>query len=228
MPGQPDWQRFQSSAATFIYNEAGPAPLGAQHLYVGPWRSLLVDASDSGNGEVWDMFLTWANDKAGTQIVQQVPIILSTGWAFVGFVPVLAPYLSIGVTATVTAPGQSFTCTMTPTLIDPPTLGRFLPRQIAGVYEQALNHNNFTNVGANMIHAGPARITLRTTGFLTTFDLQYMLSNGTWQPRNRYQTEDANLSQVFETTLPYNPVRIQVTNNEAFQQIKFDAAIEVL
>lgn len=223
---QPDWQLFQSSSTPYIYNETSAAPLGKQNIYVGPWRTVLIDAGDSGNGEVWDMLLTWANDPLHAQIVQQVPIILSTGVGFAGFVPVLAPYLTVGVSATVTAPGQIFSGSILPMLLDPPTQGRYLPNVICSAVEQTMNHNNFSNIGPRYITAGPARLTLRSTGYNVTFDLQSMASNGVWSTEMRYQNPERNIPFQYEVTLPYKPVRVQVTNSEAFQQIVFDVRLE--
>lgn len=226
MADQPDWQRFQSSNAPYLYNEFGAAPVGIQNVYVGPWRAMLLDAGDSGNGEVWDMLITWANDPARTQIVQQVPIILSNGVSFVGWVPVLAPYMTIGVSATVPAVGQSFTGSLLPTLLDPPTQGRYLPRPMISSQSQLLNHNNFANIGALYYSAGPARLTVRTTGYSTTFALQSQASNAAWSTFATYQTGLPNTTETFNVTLPYNPVRLQVTNTEPFQQITFDVRLE--
>jgi len=223
---QPDWQRFQSSNAPFLYNETSAAPVGKQNVYVGPWRAMLVDAADSGNGDVWDMLITWANDAARTQIVQQVAIILGTGFAFTGWVPVMAPYMTIGVTNTVPAGGQSFSGSLLPTLLDPPTVGRYLPRPLISNLNQLLNHNNFANSGASYITAGPARLTVRTTGYSTTFALQSMASNGTWSTFMTYQPGQPNTTVTYNVTLPYNPVRCQVTNFEPFQQITYDVRLE--
>lgn len=228
MADQPDWQLYQSSAATFLYNETSATPAGIQNKYIGPYRTLFFNASDSGNGDVWDALFTFANDAARTQIVQQVPIILGTGFAFAGFIPVLAPYLTIGVSNTVPAAGQNFTGSVLPLLSDPPSMGRFLPRTMISTVEQNMNHANFANIGANFYSAGPARLTLRSTGHQVTYDLQVMASNGTWSTVKRYQTAERDHSQTFDVTLPYNPVRLQVTNNEPFQQITFDAVLETL
>lgn len=226
MADQPDWQRFQSSNAPYLYNETSAAPVGKQNVYVGPWRAMLLDAGDSGNGEVWDMLITWANDAARTQIVQQVPIILSTGFSFVGWIPVMAPYMTVGVTATVPAAGQQFQGSLLPTLLDPPTQGRYLPRPMISTIGSALNHNNFANNGALYFTAGPARLTVRTTGYSTTFALQSMASNGTWSTFMTYQPGLPNTTVTYEVTLPYNPVRVQVLNSEAFQQITYDLRLE--
>lgn len=225
---QPDWQLYQSSAAPYIYQESSATPLGKQNIYVGPWRTAFVNASDSGNGDVWDLFLTWANDPLHAQIVQQVPIICGGGVAYAGFVPVLAPYLTVGVSNTVSAVGQSFTGSILPMLLDPPTQGRYLPRPICSAVEQTMNHNNFSNIGPLYISAGPARLTVRSTGYNVTFDLQSMASNGVWNTIERYQNPERNIAFQYEVTLPYNPVRVQVTNSEAFQQIVFDVRLEPL
>lgn len=228
MADQPDWQLYQSSVSTFLYNEASAAPVGIQNKYIGPYRTLFFNANDSGNGDVWDALFTFANDAARTQIVQQIPVIIGTGFAFAGFIPALAPYLTIGVTNTVPAGGQLFTGSVLPLLSDPPTMGRFLPRTLISAVEQAMNHNNFSNIGATFYTAGPARLTLRSTGHMVTYDLQSMASNGVFSTDKRYQTAERDHTQSFEVTLPYKPVRLQVTNNEAFQQITFDATLETL
>lgn len=223
---QPDWQLFQSTVQPYVYQEVSSAPVGLQNYYIGPYRALFVNAFDSGNGEVWDMFLTFANDAARTQIVQQQAIILSTAVAFIGFVPVLAPYLTIGVSATVPAPGQNFHASVTPTLLDPPTLGRYLPRPLISVVGQTLNHNNFTDLFSLYITTGPARLTLRSTGYNVQYDLQAMASNGAWSSIARYWLPERNVAKQFDVTLPYQPVRLEVSNFEGFEQITFDARLE--
>jgi hypothetical protein len=226
MPGQPDWQLFQSSSAPYLYSEFGAAPVGKSSVYVGPWRTLFVVANDAGNGDVWDMLLTFANDAAITQVVQQIPIILGTGVAFVGFVPVLGPYLRIGVTNTVVAVGGSFTGSVLPMLLDPPTQGRYLPRSIINNVEIAENHNNFADTLPSYITAGPARLTIRATGVNVQFDLQSMASNGIWSTFARHQPRERNVAISYDLTLPYNPIRLRVTNLETFRQIVYDARLE--
>lgn len=224
--GQPDWQLYQSAVGPFLYNETSAAPLGLQNRYMGSWRSIFVNASDSGNGDVWDMLLTFANDAARTQIVRQIPIILGTGFAFAGFIPVLAPYLTIGVSNTVPAAGQNFSGSVLPLLADPPTMGRFLPNALISNLNQTLSHNNFTNSGAVYITSGPVRLTYRATSYLVRFDVQTMASNGVWGTIASFYPRDRLVGDQVQLTLPYQPVRVQVTNQEAFTQVQFDVRLE--
>lgn len=225
VPGQPDWQRYQSSAGTPLWSQAGITNDVAFPLqYVGPWKSYNIaqNWSTTGTFGTWQFVANFYTDPAGLNNVGFQAITLTNGFGIAGWRPMLGPYMKLNLTKFVAGVGETMDVSVLPSLLEGLVGARGVPTPFINDYEQVMNHNQFSDINANYVYGGPAWLELRQNVFNLTYDLFTADTSGLYTAVRRWRLDVVNEPRQFHVLLPDTHCRIRVTNIEDHATATFD------
>jgi chorismate mutase len=225
MPGQPDWQRFQSSSGPVLYAASGAGPLTSGVNFIGPWRSYFLSATITGGTGVWRVRVVFSTDSLGANVVYTADTIVGNGKPRIGWQPVVAQYMSVTATLTTASTGDTISVNVSPSLLDAPQATRIITTPYLSQYEQVLQHSFTITYDATYIMPGPAILTLRSNQYTVIYDVQAMDSSGVKQNLYRYQIAAYNQSFEYDIQLPDAPVSVKVANFEAHADATYDVRL---
>lgn len=220
--GLPDWQRFQSSSGPALVSTVGTSPILSGTLYVGPWRSIFMNASGSNAAGVWQIRIDYAVDAGNTQIVYTTKTLVGNNVPRIGWQPVVGQYATFTITRLVGNPGDTINVVASPSLLDAPQASRILTTPLAQQYELLLNAGFQDTVNASYSYPGPAVFTLRSNQAGLVVDIQAMNAAGTFDNVMRYQTATPNQLGQFTLQLPDAPLRVLPFNTEDHADATYD------
>lgn len=222
MPGQPDWQRFQSSSGPILYSATGAAPLASGTLFIGPWRSYFLSATITGGTGVFQIQVDFSSDAANTNKIYTVKSIVGNGKQRIGWQPIVAQYMTITTTLTHATAGDAISVQVAPSLLDAPQATRIVTAPYLGFYEGGLQKNTSVNFDGAYIMPGPAVLTIRSNQYSTIYDYSSMDGTGAFNLIQRFQIPMRNQGQQFDLQIPDAPIRINVFNTEAHADSTYD------
>lgn len=222
MPGQPDWQRFQSSSGPVLFAATGATPQTSGVVFIGPWRSYFLNATIAAGTGTWRVRVVFSTDSLGTNVVYTADTVVSNGKQRIGWQPVVAQYMSVTATLTTASTGDQISVTVSPSLLDAPQATRIITTPYIVQYEQVLQRNFSLTYDAGYSMPGPAILTLRSNQYTVVYDLQAFGTGGTRSNLYRFQIAEYNQPFQYQVQLPDAPVSIAVSNFEAHADATFD------
>lgn len=210
--GQPDWQRFQSSAGPALYTAAGASPLASGTIFTGPWRSWYMAATVTAGTGVWQITADFATDKLFTNIVATTVSVVAAGIKRIGWQPIVAQYMRITTILTVASAGDTISVKVAPSLLDAPQASRIITAPFIDAYELGLLKGSSNNLDATYSMPGPAILTVRTNVYDVVYDLEQRESTGLFTQLMRYQLDGYNQAYQYNVLLPDQPIRLVVFN----------------
>lgn len=222
---QPDWQSYQSSNGAALFRQSGGGPLSSGTVFTGPWRSVFLNATITGGTGTWRVRTQFSLDAANTQVVYTNDSIVGNGVPRIGWMAVVAQYVTITATLLVPSAGDTISVTVAPSLLDSPQASRIVTTAYLGTYETVLTKLTTFPFDAAYSMPGPAVLSLRSNQSSTVWDLKVLSSAGTFTNLFRYQIPQANLTKQYQLTLPDAPIRLQATNFEPHNDSTFDIAL---
>lgn len=225
MPGQPDWQRYQSSIGQPLYVKSGIAALDTSPwIPVGPWRAIQTKVTPTNTG-VWTLDQNFASDAAGVNPTDSRRIVIGNATPFKAWKSMLGTYVQFVSTLQVPSAGDQLSVTIVPTLMESLAGARGIPGAMLNIFEQQVNHNNFVDQFPTYCAGGPAIITIRTNVYGVTFDLYTLNNAGVYVAQQRWQTLDVNAAMQYAITLPDQQFKIRVTNFALFAKATYDLIV---
>lgn len=225
MPGQPDWQRFQSSSGPAMYTALGVSPQLSGTLFAGPWRSFFMSASLPGGNGVWQIQIDYASDAANTNVVYTTKTLVGNGVQRIGWQPIVAQYMTFTVTRLVGAVGTTIKLNVVPSLLDAPQASRIITTPLTQVFEGQLAAGATGFLIATYSMPGPAVLTVRSNLAEMVYDLMVMDNTGTFNPVIRYQVPFVNQLYQYNIQLPDSPVWIRTFNSGDVALSTFDIVL---
>jgi hypothetical protein len=201
------------------------APILSGTLYVGPWRSIFMNASISNAAGVWQIRIDYAVDANNTQIVYTTTALVGNGVPRIGWQPVVGQYATFTITRLVGNPGDTMTIVASPSLLDAPQASRILTTPLIQRYEDLVGAGFQVFLNAAYSYPGPAVFTLRSNQSGLVVDIRAMNAAGTFDTLMRYQTATPNQLGQFTLQLPDSPLQIAPFNTEAHADATYDAAL---
>lgn len=222
MPGQPDWQRFQSSSGPILYSATGAAPLASGTLFTGPWRSYFLSATITGGTGVFQIQVDFSSDSANVNKIYTVKSIVGNGKQRIGWQPMVAQYMTITTTLTHATAGDAISIQIAPSLLDAPQATRIVTAPYFAFYEGLLNKNSSVNFDGAYIMPGPATLTVRSNQYSVVYSLSAMDGTGAFNNVQRYQVAQYNQGFQYAVQVPDAPVRLNVFNTESHADATYD------
>lgn len=93
MAGQPDWQRFASATGPVLLSQSPGTSGNSGIMYLGPWRSLFVNANTSGLNSSWFLDASYYNDPAGSSLLRTNRMAIDNGKTRIGWITVYSPWI---------------------------------------------------------------------------------------------------------------------------------------
>lgn len=220
--GLPDWQRFQSSSGPALVSTTAVSPILSGTVYVGPWRSIFMNASISNSAGVWQIQIDYAVDANNTQIVYTTKSLVGNGVPRIGWQPVVGQYATFTITRLVGSPADTMTIVASPSLLDAPQASRILTTPLMNVYENLLGAGFQVFYSTAYSYPGPAVFTLRSNQSGLVVDILAMTNTGTFSNIMRYQTATPNQLGQFTLQLPDAPLKLAPFNTEDHADATYD------
>lgn len=228
MPGQPDWQRYQSSMGQPLYQASVTvSPTVTAWLPVGPWRAFLAFFTPVGTG-VWTVDEDFASDAAGVNPTGSRQIVIGETVPYKAWRPMLGTYVRFTSTLRVAGGGDQLSVFVLPTLMESMAGARGIPDPMIHIYEALLNHNNFVDRLPDYVAGGPAMVEVRANVNKITYDLFVMANNGVYSAVRRWQAPVANAAVQFPIVMPDQQFKVRVSNVEGFAQATYDLTVSPL
>jgi len=225
MPGQPDWQRFQSSSGPSLYMVTGVSPQLSGTLFAGPWRSFFMSATIPGGTGVWQIQVDYASDAANTNIIYTTKTIVGGGIPRIGWQPIVAQYMTFTVTRLVGSAGDTISVNVVPSLLDAPQASRIITTPFVQQYEAILQANFNTTITGSYSCPGPAVLTVRSNAYEMVYDLQSMNAAGAYINLVRYQVAAPQQLYQYNIQLPDAPVRVIPWNTGLHADATYDVSL---
>jgi len=223
--GLPDWQRFQSSSGPALVSTTSVSPILSGTLYVGPWRSIFMNATIPGGTGLWQIQIDYAVDANNTQIVYTTKTLVGNGVPRIGWQPVVGQYATFTITRLIGNPSDTLTVVASPSLLDAPQASRILTTPLLQRFESLLGAGFQVFQNCVYSYPGPAVFTLRSNQVGLVVDIQSMNTGGTFDSVMRYQTAVANQLGQFTLQLPDAPVRLAPFNTEGHADATYDVIL---
>lgn len=211
MPGQPDWQLYQSSTGPILWSVTNGGPQVSATLPVGPWRSWYMKATITSGTGVWAVDTNFTEDAAGSISVASNRTVVGNSTFRLGWLPVVAPYITFGLSLLVASTSDRISVIVVPSLLDPPQASNVITSPYLFVFEGNQTHGTFTSHNASYIMPGPVILEARANLMPVYWDVQQMNDTGGWDTYHRYQPGQINVAQQWRLLLPDRPVRVNST-----------------
>jgi len=225
MPGQPDWQRYQSSTGPILWSVTNSGPTTSATMPVGPWRSWYMRATITGGTGLWAVDTKFTEDPAGTVVVSTNRTVIGNSVFRLGWLPVVAPYVTFTLTLLVASATDKITVFVVPSLLDPPQASRTITTPYVSLLEFNQSAGTFSDHDATFIMPGPARLEVRANMMPVFWDVQQLSDAGVWVVTDRYQPGQINVAQQWDILMPDRPVRVTVNAISKFAVITFDLSL---
>lgn len=225
MPGQPDWQRYQSSMGPLLYTYNGSGVANSGILPVGPWRSWFMYAKDTHGAGVWTVSVSWYADAAGTFFITTNSFVVGNSVSRIGWLPMIAPYMRIQAFVSTPAGGDNLQLYTFPSLMESLVGGRYTASTYIRDYEASIAHGFTYSLSATYSMPGSALLTVRSNGYQVLYDMQRLGADGGWTSFYRFQNPEINAAEQYLVSLPDQPVRVQVENAEPYAVVTYDLTL---
>ena len=219
---QPDWQRYQSSSGPPLWVASGVGPLSSGIMYVGPWRSYFLYASNTAGLGVYTLTVTWSTDAAGANVIFTDTIIVGNQVPRYGWRPMLAAYMSVSATHSHVGTGDALTLTIVPSLLESLIGGNAITRPMISQTHDSVAALSVGNFYGAYSMGGRCLLDLAVNHTNCIIWLYSMAGDGTWVSTRIYQPRYANLTYQWEVTLPDAPVYLAVENDATDAYLTFD------
>ncbi len=213
MPGQPDWQRYQSSAAPTLINQVYTSNFTTPFLYVGPWRALYINGQDPTSTVDWLMNIAWADSPDGVASVIDNTVVFGDGNTGEFWIPVKSQWVSFGASPVMTAGTPGLNLTVIPTLIESAIGVRASTMPYLTVNEQLINPFSLFDFPMQNVRNGPAILTYQADVPRMLFQLWRWGGPGTYNLFNTYFCDQARHSFSHQLDLDAAPYKLRVVNN---------------
>lgn len=212
MPGQPDWQRYQTSAGPLIYTGSHNPANSFGATYVGSWRSLFLFVSIEDASALVRLNLNWWEDAAETQGLVENFIVVGNNTEYIKPIPVLARYLSMDTTVLIAGSTNNISMWIGPSLLE------YYPYQYWSAQPLISQVNASIGAGAtvsfhpNLLGGGRKKLTIWPANNSMRVNIRYFDNSGVLQYLAVLSLPTANVHQEYEFVAPEAPYSIDVTN----------------
>jgi hypothetical protein len=212
MPGQPDWQRFQTSAGPLIYKSQSNPNNQFSNIYVGAWRSLFFSVSIEDPNALVNMTLQWAEDAQGLQPLVNQPLTVGNNTFYFRQIAILARYLSLSTNVLIGGSTNNVSMWVGPSLLEPFPMQFHDPYPQIALVNQSIGAGATTSFHPNHLGGGKKKLAIWPANASCRVNIRYFDAAGVLQYLAVLSELTANAQNEFEFTAPDGPYSIDVTN----------------
>lgn len=215
MPGQPDWQRYQTSAGPLIYLTANNNNPGFSNTYMGSWRSYFLTIQPQDPASLWNIIIDWYETNDLTQPVLREIVTVGNNAEYKRQRPVMARYMVMSTQITIHGTTDQLTVWLAPSLLDifP---GYQLDNSILveGV-NQTIPANTTVPYKLGLIRGGQMKMVVWQTSTSLRYNIRWFHTDNSLGYLAVASFATTNVVNELIFMSPESPVTIEVVNTDA-------------
>lgn len=212
MPGQPDWQRYQTSAGPLIYTGSSNPNNNFFATYVGSWRSLFLFANIEDPNALVRLNLNWFEDAQETQGLVGTALVLGNNTEYIKQIPVLARYLALSTTVLIGGTTNNVSMWIGPSLLEQYPYQYFSAQPLISQVNVSIGAGATTSFHPNLLGGGKKKLTIWPTNTSMRINIRYFDNSGVLQYLAVLSAPTANTQTEYTFTAPEAPWSVDVTN----------------
>lgn len=214
MPGQPDWQRYQTSAGPLIYNTGSNPSPAFQAAYMGSWRTYILNVLPQDAAALWALRLEWFEDAAQTQSVHAEQVMIGNNKQYIRQRPVLARYLTLSTAVVIPGTTNQLTVWLAPSLLDKFPNYELNNDVLISQINVTIPASTTTPFQLARNCGGMKKLAVWQTSALLRYNIRYFDGAGVLQYLAVLSFSTVNVINEYLFMSPETPVTVEVANTD--------------
>lgn len=214
MPGQPDWQRYQTNAGPLLYLVTNTTHPVTNALYTGSWQSFFVYITNHDSNMLMRVALNFFEDQAATQPVFTRFIIIGNGKSFYRRIPCYSRYMSVDSVILISGSTNLVDMWIAPSTAPASPMYMDDPNPLINVVNQSVPASGEIDLFPVRIASGLVRLIIWPTSTALRFNVRFFDTGGTLQYLAVLSWSVINVSVEQRLLLPDAPVTVQCSNTD--------------
>lgn len=212
MPGQPDWQRYQTSAGPLILNTGNNNNVSLDFTYMGSWRSYFLSITPVDPNALWDMFIDWYETADFSQPVTRETITIGNNKLYQRQRPVLARYFRITTLVEIPGSNNQLTVWLAPSLLDIFPGYQLNNSLLFEGINQTVGAGATLACQLNITRGGLMKMVVFQTSAQFRYNIRYFRTDGTLGYLAVVGFSTINVVNEFIFVAPETPITIEAVN----------------